>query len=125
MGSIPIISIGRKQMKRELLFTKYGSEELIPMEDKELEKAIMDAFDFEEGYVPEGFDCAFLLRYEDSVDSNKDDWIVIIKYEKIDGIYHFEEVKQGIGFNDVINLAVNIIKERYESVEEIYGKKGA
>jgi len=107
-------------MKREMLMTKWRSEEAIPLEDKELDKAIKETFDFEIGYLPEHFGCFFLLLKIDSENSDNDSWDACIKYTKVDGIYNFEVVKRNINFEEVINVCVDIIKESCEELEKIY-----
>jgi hypothetical protein len=121
-------------MKRELVFTKKESEEIIPLEDKELEKAIKENFDFDIGYIPEGFNAAFLLMEDNKEDSRKDKWkITFFKSTKDFGkktvtLDNVEEVKEGnskieffkvvdCNFEDVINLSVDIIKKYYNDIK--------
>jgi len=108
-------------MKREMIMTKWKSDEIIPLEDKELDKAIKETFDFEIGYLPEHFGCFFLLIEDDPKDSDGDSWDACIKYTKVDGKFIFEEVKRNINFSEVINVCIDIIKERYEDLAKIYG----
>jgi hypothetical protein len=107
-------------MRRTLVMTKWGSEKTIPLEDKELDKAIKENFDFEIGYLPEHFGCFFLMTKK-APDSDDDCWDVCIKYTKVDGKFIFEEVKRNINFSEVIEVAISIIKEKYEDLKKIYG----
>ena len=118
-------------MKRELVFTKKESEEIIPFPNKNLESAIKEKYDFEIGYSPEGFNIAFLLIEDNKEDSRKDIWKMIFFKESIDikgktiTLDNVEELENSNGknyeffkeldgnFEDVINTSVDLIKKYY------------
>jgi len=118
-------------MKRELVFTKKESEEIIPFPNKSLESAIKEKYDFEIGYSPEGFNIAFLLIEDNKEDSRKDIWKMIFFKESIDikgktiTLDNVEELENSNGknyeffkelsgnFEDVINTSVDLIKKYY------------
>jgi hypothetical protein len=121
-------------MKRELVYTKKESEEIIPFPDPDLEKAIKDTFDFEIGYCPEGFNAVFLLQVDNKEDSRKDVWQMLfyketIKFdEKTITLDNMDEAKDGKkafeffkvvegNFEDVINTSVDLIKKYYEDIK--------
>ena len=118
-------------MKRELVFTKKESEEIVPFPNKNLESAIKEKYDFEIGYSPEGFNIAFLLIEDNKEDSRKDIWKMIFFKESIDikgktiTLDNVEELENSNGknyeffkeldgnFEDVINTSVDLIKKYY------------
>jgi hypothetical protein len=122
-------------MKRELVFTKKESEEIIPFPNKSLEAAIKEKYDFEIGYSPEGFNIVFLLIEDNKEDSRKDIWKMIFFKESIDidgktiTLDNVEELENSNGknyeffkelngnFEDVINTSVDLIKKYYNQVE--------
>jgi hypothetical protein len=121
-------------MKRELVYTKKESEEIIPFPDQSLEQAIKDSFDFEIGYCPEGFNVVFLLLEDNKEDSRKDVWKMVFFKETIgfdektitldnmdeikDGKKKFEFFKVIEGnFEEVINTSVDLIKKYYEDIK--------
>ena len=121
-------------MKRELVYTKKESEEIIPFPDQSLEQAIKDNFDFEIGYCPEGFNAVFLLIEDNKEDSRKDIWkMVFFKEtvafdEKTITLDNMDEIKDGKkkfeffkiiegNFEDVINTSVDLIKKYYEDIK--------
>jgi hypothetical protein len=116
-------------MKRELVFTKKESEEIISLPDKDLESSIKGKYDFEIGYVPEGFNVAFLLVEDNKEDSRKDIWKIVFFKESVDigqktitldnvdelntsetKSYDFFKELNG-NFEDVINITVDLIKK--------------
>ena len=121
-------------MRRELVYTKKDSEEIIEVPDKSLVKAISDAFDFEIGFIPEGFQVAFLLIEDNKEDSRKDVWKIVFFKETVkmnketitidnvgeatggERIFDFFKVLDG-NFEDVINTSVDLIKKYYEEVK--------
>lgn len=121
-------------MRRELVYTKKDSEEIIEVPDRTLVKAISENFDFEIGFIPEGFQVAFLLIEDNKEDSRKDIWKIVffkdtVKMAQetitIDNIpessggeraFEFFKVLEG-NFEDVINTSVDLIKKYYEEVK--------
>jgi hypothetical protein len=122
-------------MKRELVFTKKESEEILPFPDKDLEEAIKKKFDFEIGYMPEGFKIVILLSLDDKEDSRKDKWTLVCFKEAMDfqgqtiTLDNFEQIKEGkktydffkvikdINFEETINSSVDLIKKYYDDVK--------
>jgi hypothetical protein len=121
-------------MKRELVFTHKETEDIIPLEDKALEKSLKENFDFEIGYIPEGFGTAFLLLEDNKEDSRKDKWRIAFYKPTVDfgektvTLDNADEVKEGSikiefykvvdgNFEDVINLSVDIIKKYYNDIK--------
>jgi len=121
-------------MRRELVYTKKDSEEIIEVPDKSLVKAISDVFDFEIGFIPEGFQVAFLLIEDNKEDSRKDVWKIVFFKETVEleqrtitidnlqdasggkRVFEFFKVLDG-NFEDVINTSVDLIKKYYEEVK--------
>jgi hypothetical protein len=127
-------------MKRELVYTKKESEEIIALPDKMLEKALRDKYDFEIGYVPEGFGVAFLLIEDNKEDSRKDVWKIVFYKQSVDvggktitlddvdndadfltklgnnNNYDFFKELPG-NFEDVINISVDLIKKYFNTDE--------
>lgn len=122
-------------MKRKLVYTKINSEEIVEVPDKNLEKLIVDNYDFEIGYVPEGYNLACLLVHDDNKDSRKDIWKVLLlksarkinKTITLDNAEEFDEnaekdyeiMKELDGnYEDVINTCADLIKKYRDRVEE-------
>jgi len=132
-------------MKRELVFTKKRSDEIIRLPDdkfadmNELVTMIKTNYDFIIGYIPEGYNSAFLLEVDDKEDSRNDKWKVVffnkgisygtenktITLDNIDDIdeskgeEHFEVIKVIEGnYEDIINSSVDLIKKYRDSNEE-------
>lgn len=118
-------------MNRRLVFTKKKSEEILDVPDSNLEKSIQEKYDYKIGYVPEGYNMAFLLAHDDQQDSRKDKWKVIFfkRTKKINGTItldniddfsedadsEYEIFKELDGnYEDVINIATDIIKKYRE-----------
>lgn len=122
-------------MDRKLVFTKKDSEEILEFPDKDLEVIIKEKYDFEIGYMPEGFNCILLLVEDNKEDSRKDKWIILFFKESIDygaetvTLDNFDKVKKGkktyeffkeirgVNFEDTINTSVDLIKKFYEDVK--------
>jgi hypothetical protein len=124
-----------KEMKRELVFTKKESEEIIPFPNQKLADAIKERYDFEIGYSPEGFNACFLLVEDNKEDSRKDVWKIVffkeakdigdktITLDNMDDLdataetsYEFFKELDG-NFEDVINISVDLIKKFYEDIK--------
>jgi hypothetical protein len=121
-------------MRRELVYTKKDSEEIIEVPDRSLVKAISESFDFEIGFIPEGFQVAFLLIEDNKEDSRKDVWKIAFFKETVkmdqgtitidnlqdassgERVFDFFKVLDG-NFEDVINISVDLIKKYYEEVK--------
>jgi len=121
-------------MKKQLIYTKRDSDEIISFPDKELEKFITTNYDFEIGYTPEGYDAVFLLIKEDKEDSRNDVWKIVLfnkssqfgaktitldNIDNVDGLKEdaaveskFEVLKEIEGnFEETIDSAVGLIKK--------------
>lgn len=84
------------------------SETLIESQNESLKKFLTTNFSFEAGYVPEGYDAAFLLIKEDLSDSFNDLWKIVF-YKEI------------IGFNDNLkNITLDNINEIDSSSGKLY-----
>jgi hypothetical protein len=132
-------------MKRELVFTKKRSDEIIRLPDdklsdmNELVDMIKTNYDFIIGYIPEGYNSAFLLEIDDKEDSRNDKWKVVffnkgisygtenktITLDNMDDIdeskgeEHYEVIKVIEGnYEDIINSSVDLIKKYRDSNEE-------
>jgi hypothetical protein len=103
-------------MKRDLIFTKWRTETLIPFpeEYKELEKIVKDTYDFENGYMPEFFNTIFLLIHDDPKDSQKDVWL-ILNVEKTDAGFKVSE-RMRTNFEETINEYIEVIKRDYRRI---------
>jgi hypothetical protein len=123
-------------MRRELVYTKRDSEEIIEVPDRSLVKAVSENFDFEIGFIPEGYQVAFLLIEDNKEDSRKDVWKIVFFKETIkmdqgtitidnlqdasggERVFDFFKVLDG-NFEDVINTSVDLIKKYYEEVKAV------
>ena len=118
-------------MDRKLVYTKANSEEPADFEDKELEAAVKEKYDFDIGYMPEGYNLVLLLIKDDKEDSRKDVWKTIFfnKIEKfgeeetitLDNAEVMDESSKRTviefykeidgNFEDMVNLSVDMIKK--------------
>jgi len=120
-------------MNRELVYTRKGSDEIIPCPEPELEKAIADKYDFIIGFIPEGYSMALLLVSENTEDARKDVWITVFykitknfgkKTITLENIHEIQEGKDFVdlfkdmkgNFEDEINISIDMIKKYYLEV---------
>lgn len=117
--------------KQQLVFTKVNSEEAIEFPDKELAKAIREKYDFNIGYMPEGYQVVLLLVKDDKEDSRNDEWksVFFNKTEifgeeetiTLDNADAMDDSKKHVviefykeingNFEDIVNLSVDMIKK--------------
>lgn len=123
-------------MKRQLIFTKKDSDEILPLPDEDLKNLITTKYDFDVGYHPEGYDVCFLLLKEDADDSRKDLWKIVffnksssvgnvgtLTLDNVDQVDEFtpaitkyEILKEIDGnFEQIIDSAVGLIKKLKKS----------
>ena len=111
-----------KMKEQVLYYTKVKSVEPSEMEDKQLESWIKENYDFEAGYVPEGYNVAFLLL-EGKNNPLEDSWKIVffkkaadfsqsenkaITLDNIDDMDDFE--------NNISYQQVKVIDTNYEGV---------
>lgn len=116
---------------KKLVYTKANSEEPADFEDKELETVVKEKYDFDIGYMPEGYNLVHLLIKDDKEDSRNDIWKTIffnrvetygeeetITLDNADAmdenskktvIEFYKEIDGN--FEDVVNLSVDMIKK--------------
>lgn len=110
-------------MKEQVMyFTKIGSVSPTEMEDKQLESWIKENYDFEAGYIPEGYNVAMLL-VEGKDNPLEDQWKIVffkkamdfsqtehkaLTLDYIDDIDDFED--------DVSYQEIKVIDTNYEGV---------
>ena len=121
-------------MKKKLVYTKMNSEEIMDLSDEPLGIKIRNNFDFEIGYVPEGYNVAFLLIQDDKKDSRKDIWKTVFfkRARKLNGTITLDNIEQfnedaekeyeffktiDGNYEDIINISVDIIKKYREENE--------
>lgn len=124
-------------MKQSLYYTKINSSEVLKIPDNKLENCLKDKYDFQEGYVPEGYGFALLIIEDNQEDSRKDKWKMVfykkktnssgnITLDNIDELendndeYTYEFYKEIDGnFEDVIEVSADLIKKYDSKVMEM------
>lgn len=111
-----------KMKEQVLYYTKVKSVEPSEMEDKQLESWIKENYDFEAGYVPEGYNVAFLLL-EGKDNPLKDSWKIVFfkkatdfsqsenKAITLDNIDDMDDFEDNISYQQV-----KVIDTNYEGV---------
>lgn len=118
-------------MDRKLVYTPFSSEEIVEVPDENLKESIIENFDFQIGYIPEGYNIAFLLIKDDIKDSRKDEWKAVFykATRKFNGTitldnledfdenskkeYEFFKIIDG-NYEDMINIGVDLLKRYRE-----------
>jgi len=108
--------------EKELYFTKIKSIEPIEVPDENLKRWVMDNYDFEAGYIPEGYNVAFLL-IEGKDNPIEDKWKIVFfkksadfsesesKAITLDNIDELDEIENSLDYKEV-----KIIETNYEGV---------
>tara|TARA_Y100000310_G_C20585048_1_gene764962 strand:+ start:702 stop:1094 length:393 start_codon:yes stop_codon:yes gene_type:complete len=128
-------------MKRELIFTKKKSDEIYRLPHEELKELdglveiLKTNYDFQIGYVPDGYNVALLMQKDDKEDSRKDEWVGVFFNKSIafgnnggtitldnmdemdeEGEERFDITKVVDGnFENIINMAIELIKKYRDS----------
>lgn len=104
--------------EKKLYFTKVKSIEPIEVPDKELHDWVMENYDFEAGYIPEGYNVAFLL-IEGKDNPIEDTWKIVFfkkatdfsesesKAITLDNLYALDEMEDSIGYQEVKTIDTN------------------
>lgn len=108
--------------EKKLYFTKIKSIEPIEVPDKELENWVMENYYFEAGYIPEGYNVAFLL-IKGKDNPIEDTWKIVFfkkaadfstsesKAITLDNLDDLDEVEGNLGYQEV-----KVIDTNYEGV---------
>ena len=84
------------------------SEILVESQNEDLKNFLSSKYSFEAGFVPDGYDTAFLLIREDPEDAFNDHWKIVL----------FKEV---IGFgNDIKNITLDNLNDIETSSGKVY-----
>lgn len=118
-------------MAKELYFTRKNSEEIVDLFDEKLKKFLSSNYSFEIGYVPEGYNAAFLMIEDNKKDPLRDSWKIVlfkpnnviseetITLDNVDSLQEgetfYEEMKSiDTNYEGVLEVATDLIVKYHE-----------
>lgn len=118
-------------MSSEIYFTRKNSEEIVELQDLKLKEFLSNNYSFEVGYIPEGYNAAFLMLEDNKQDPLKDSWKIVlfksnnvissetITLDNIDSLQEgetfYEEMKAiDTNYEGVLEVATDLIVKYHE-----------
>lgn len=116
---------------KEVYFTRRNSQVAIDLPDEKLKSFLIDNYNFEVGYVPEGYNAAFLMLQDNEEQPLEDSWEIIffkknniqtnetITLDNINSMNEtevfYEELKRLQGnFEDILETTVELVTKYSE-----------
>ena len=118
---------------KQLFYSELNSNKLTPFTNKQLSQILKEKYNFQVGFIPQGYDVAHLLLKEDATDSFKDEWVNVF-FKKVvpsqgtitlDNIEDLEDSDETYriykeipgSFESVIEISCDLIRKHKEVVQ--------